>query len=222
MERGGRDKQEPAAEGGPPLVLRFSAIVQHLFRGYLCGKRIKEKSNTMRIMTYWVAGALLGLAGCSTEQQTPANELTGNDFEHLTGWVPDNPSLTTEHAHSGKYAIKTDANIEYSLAYSRLLGQVSPVRLAKVRLTAYAYATKPGSGAVLTVQIVRSALDGANVFNQGIDLAKAVSKAGEWTKVSQEFELPAGIAPTNIMKVYLWRAAANAPVYVDDLSLEVL
>lgn len=185
---------------------------------YLCG--FTRFCFSMRISPFAAGLVLLMATSCSKEGASkPENQLMANDFESMAGWVPESPSLTHDKAHSGQYSIKTDNAIEYSMAYKNLLGTISPTKLTKLRLTGYVYVTKPNSPAMLTVQLVRSLQDEANVFNQAIDLGKEVKKAGEWTKVSQVFTLPAEVAPTNHLRVYLWRAGSADPVYVDDLEL---
>ena len=175
----------------------------------------------MRLL--FLAGAILAVAGCSSDHTAtiPGNQLVANDFESLAGWVGEAPSLTQEKAHSGRYAIKTDKGLEYSLGYRNKLLNVSTARLSRLRLTAYVLATQPNSPAVLTLQVNRSPQDGATVFSQGIAVAKAVKTAGEWTKVSEVITLPAEVTGANELRLYLWQPGATAPVYVDDLSLEI-
>jgi hypothetical protein len=144
-----------------------------------------------------------------------------SNFESLAGWAPETPSLTREKAHSGKYALKVDKDIEYSLTYRNQLGNLSPVKLQKLRLTAYAYVTTPQNPAKLTVQIVKSAQDGTSTFMHVIEFSKEVKSANEWTKISQVITLPEDVTAVNELRVYLWRAGAAEPVYVDDVELSI-
>ena len=177
----------------------------------------------MRFHFFPAALALLAASGCSSDSSPtaiPENQLMATDFESMTGWTPDVPSLTREKAHSGKYSIKTDPNIEYSLTYQTTLGALSPTKLTKVRLTAYAYVKKAGSPATLTFQLLRSLPEGgAAFFMESIDMSKTVKKAGEWTKVTQDIVLPADVAATSILRLYIWRASSSDAVYVDDIVL---
>jgi hypothetical protein len=178
--------------------------------------------NFMRLSPY--AALVLLAAGCSSDNASstaPENQLMFSDFESLAGWASDAPSLTREKAHSGKYAIKVDNDIEYSLTYRNQLGNLSPTKLQKLRLTAYAYLTNPQSPVALTLQVVKSAQDGAGIFVQGIELGKEVKAANEWTKVSQVITLPQDVTAVNELRVYLWRAGATEPVYVDDVELSI-
>jgi hypothetical protein len=167
----------------------------------------------MRFFTYVALGLLVAASSCSTETKRPDNELTHNDFDSLEGWGIEHPSLTREKAHSGQYAIKVQRGIDYSLTYSNLLGKMSPSKINKIKLSAWVYATKPTT-ASLTVQLT----DGVD-YNQGITLASKVKKPGEWTEVSQVFDLPANTAPTNRLKIYMWGASGDEIVYLDDLEV---
>lgn len=167
----------------------------------------------MRFFTYLAFGLLVAASGCSTKTEKPENELTHNDFESLDGWGVDNPSLTREKAHSGQYAIKIQRGIDFGLTYSNLLGKISPTRINKIKVSAWVYTTKP-TGASLTVELK----DGVN-FNQGMSLGTKVKKAGEWTEVSQVFDLPANSAPTNRIKIYMWGTSGDEVVYLDDLQV---
>lgn len=159
------------------------------------------------------------MAACSSPEAEPdkASVLLRNDFESLAGWTgQDSPSLTRERAHSGQYAIKTDRDLEYSLTYIDLLGRLSPTRLTKIKVAAWAYSTKP-SEAQLTVQLKRSLEDGTTTYNETINLGQAIKRAAEWTPVSKVFTLPADVSAANQLRIFLWRANAPEPVYLDDL-----
>jgi hypothetical protein len=165
----------------------------------------------MRLFTCLSLGFLFLASSCSTKTTKPENVLTSNDFESLDGWGVDHPSLTREKAHSGQYSIKIQRGIDYSLTYSNLLGKISPSKIHKINVSGWVYTTKP-TGASLTVELT----DGT-AFNQGISLGSKVKKPGEWTEISQVFELPASTAATNRIKIYMWGTSADEVVYLDDL-----
>jgi hypothetical protein len=172
----------------------------------------------MRFYTYAALALLVAATGCSSKETSPENLVFGNDFDSLAGWIPENPSLTQEKAHSGKYSIKVQQGIEYSLTYINLLGKISPTKVSKLRISAYVYVTKP-SAATLVLQVTRSATDPTSIFNQGINFKDAVKQPGKWVKVSQVFTLPADAAATNQLKVYVWNSQNDNGVYVDDLEV---
>lgn len=161
--------------------------------------------------------ALLTACSSPDTESNSTNLLLRNDFDSLAGWTgAESPSLTRERAHSGQYSIKTDKDLEYSLTYVNLLGRLSPVRLTKIKVAAWVFAAKPGN-AQLTVQLTRSLQDNTTIFNQSLDLGETVKKPGEWTYVSKVFALPADISSANQLRIFVWRASAAEPVYLDDL-----
>jgi hypothetical protein len=172
----------------------------------------------MRSLAYSALPLLLAASACSSGSSKPKNQLFSNDFESLTGWTSEHPSLTRERAHSGEYSIKIQKGIDYSLTYRNLLGKMAPNRIDKVRIKAFVYVTKP-TKASLAVQLVNSATDGTSVFNQAIDLGSKVKKEGEWTEINEVVDLPASAEPGNELRVYTWGASGDETVYLDDLQV---
>jgi hypothetical protein len=140
--------------------------------------------------------------------------LTATSFEEMDGWVTPTPSLTTEKARTGQYALKVDQNTEFSLTYTNPLTHLSPRRFDQVRLTAWGYLTEPGPAA-LVFQITRP--DQTTAFYEKID----ISQVGAWAQISKVLTLPPVLDPADQVKVYLWRATATAPAYLDDLTISV-
>lgn len=158
-------------------------------------------------------------AACSPvdADQADSRVLLRADFESLAGWGgPEAPSLTRERAHSGQYSIKTDKDLEYSLTYLSPLGRLRMQPAAKIKVSAWVFASQPGS-AQLTVQLTRSVEDNTVIFSEFINLGEAVKKQFQWTPVSQVFTLPADVSAANQLRIYVWRTSAPEPVYLDDL-----
>ncbi|PJJ48480.1 carbohydrate binding domain-containing protein [Hymenobacter chitinivorans] len=170
---------------------------------------------------YFLFVPLFLTAACSkkSSDETAGQQsqvLVRNGFEDLDGWVPNNPSLTKEKPHAGQYSVKVDQNIEYGLTYINQIGRLSPTRINKIRLTAWAYQEKPGKAAVV-VQINSPVPNAPGVFYQKID----ITEVGKWTKLSQVLTMPAVVDPASEIRIYLWRHEAGGPVYMDDLELSV-
>ncbi|GAB3827419.1 hypothetical protein GCM10028821_11140 [Hymenobacter jeollabukensis] len=139
----------------------------------------------------------------------------------MAGWVPATPSLTKERARSGLYSIKTDKDIEYSLTYRQLLADVVSSKPRKLRLTGWVNTSGPDADAILSLQIL-SSKDGSTVFNEGVNVKEQVKKPGSWQQVSHEFVLPEKAISTDELRVFLWRAGSGAPVYLDDVELQLV
>ncbi|TGE26498.1 hypothetical protein [Hymenobacter metallicola] len=164
---------------------------------------------------------LVVATACSQKKTEEADSakssvLFSSSFEGLEGWLPENPSLTQEKAHTGKYSVKVDSNIEYGVTYINKLGRLSPTRINKFHLKAWTFLTKPGNAA-LVFQIMNPDQSGTNAFYEKIDL----EKVDAWTLVEKDLTLPAVVDPNSQVRVYLWRANATGPVYLDDIELTV-
>lgn len=145
-----------------------------------------------------------------------------NDFDSLAGWlgVTPPPSLTRDKAHSGAYSIKVDSNTEYSISYTKPLGQMSDVRVTKLKIEAWVWAPSPSSSALL---VTTFAEPGAKPLSwNGFDVAKAGVKYGEWTHVSKVIEVPPVATTNTLFNIYLWRTNAPQPIYLDDLTVSAV
>lgn len=173
-------------------------------------------------MRYWAVAVIisLGAVACSPNKtkspppNAPGRVLFATSFEDLEGWVTENPSLTKEKAHTGQYSIKVDQATEFSLTYLNRLARLSPQRFNKVRLTGWGLITAPGA-ASLVFQITRA--DQSTVFYDKID----ITQANSWQQLSKVMSLPAVLDPMDQVRIYLWRAEAKTPVYLDDVKLSI-
>lgn len=164
---------------------------------------------------------LLTLGACSseTEPAVPAGRITFNNFEAVDGWVPATPSLTKEKAHSGHYSVKVQPGIDYALGYGNQLGAVSPTKFQKITIKGWALRSGPKASAAVVVQILDANNQGA--FYQAVSLPEAVQATNRWTAFSKEFTLPTNLTPAHYLKVYLWKASAEQPTFLDDLEIVV-
>lgn len=170
---------------------------------------------------YCLATALgLLLTACGTDKPNDADQLAFNDFEKYKGWVGDMPlgALSKAQAHSGKYSTVVDGANEYSLGYSSLLGQISDTRPTHYKINAWVYLPVATSAAKLVLSITDEGAPAPVLYKEAI-LAKEVKEAGKWQQVSLTADMPANAKPTSKMLVYLWRAEATEPVYLDDLEI---
>ncbi|KAA9331348.1 hypothetical protein F0P96_13960 [Hymenobacter busanensis] len=167
--------------------------------------------------------ALVALVSCSKsdDQSANANAITATNFDDYEGWVPENASLTRERAHSGKFSIKVDGNSEFSMGYVNLLGKISPRKMRKLHLKAWAFLPSNKAAAKLGMQITDPST-GQEIFGDGIKLTDQVTSFNKWVEVEKDITLPDNIAPTQLLKLFLWRDSASEPAYIDDLSLTIV
>lgn len=167
--------------------------------------------------------ALATLAACGNEN--PAPEILGKDvlmasnIDGLAGWVSDPNALKPGPAHSGKYALRVDADHEFSPGYNVLLGQLSPTRLRGVKLDAWAYATDGSASGKL--DFVLKAADGQELMHEQLRIEDA-KPHGNWVPISKEIIFPPSVNYTTRVVLYMSRADAHTPAYVDDVKLTAL
>ncbi|QJX46931.1 hypothetical protein HMJ29_08290 [Hymenobacter taeanensis] len=170
--------------------------------------------------------ALAGLAACSSDgtssyqRLSGPNVLTDTSFEEVYGWGIDPATLTRERAHSGMYSMRVDPAHEYSMTYSVVIGQMSPRKVKKIKLSAWVFLPSENTKAILGVQIVDPDQGYKEVFGDGVKM-ETVKEYNKWVQVEKVMELPETLAPTHNLKLFLWRAAAVDPVYVDDVRLTI-
>ncbi|WP_210514273.1 carbohydrate binding domain-containing protein [Hymenobacter terricola] len=175
----------------------------------------------MKLLFYLVLA--LSLAACNDEvpkTQKLAGQLTFNDFETVDGWASGTPipSLTSEKAHSGTFAVKVAPGIDYSLGYNNLLGKVGGNKLRKLRVQAWVFVPNAQSSAVLVTQLRDEAAQ-KDLMWEGLSLSKEAKEVNRWVKVEKVVTLPETATYNNRLLVYLWRNNSSQPAYLDDLQL---
>ena len=169
-----------------------------------------------------LAGALLLLTvgACSSGNQKPtdpASRITFNDFEAMSGWLPYNSSLTTDKAHSGRYSVKVDSGLEFALGYNNQIGAAGASQARQLTIKGWLLQTGPKAAAAVVVQVLDA--KGQNVFYDSMPMEKVLKKANKWTEFKYTFTMPGPLQPEHQLKVYLWKATAQAPAYLDDFEI---
>lgn len=164
----------------------------------------------------------LGACSGSGSADLPAGVITRNDFENVQGWGGANEgSVTTEKAHSGKYSICVNPQIEYSYTYSRQLGQMSSGKPKRLTVSGWAWVPDKEAKAALILEIKHSPEKNTPVFYEGMELAATIQGFKSWEKVSKTYVLPDSVAITNQVRLYMWRGSSPRPVYLDDISIKI-
>ena len=170
-----------------------------------------------------VVGTGLLLASCSGNDTTVKGTLaTRNDFEGVLGWGGGNdPSVTNERAHSGKFSVKVGPQSEYGYTYTQTLGKMSTARAKDVTVSAWVWLTSAQAPSSIVMSITRSPELNTPVYYGSVELAKEVKKFKTWQLVTKTFTLPDSVQATNQLKCFLWRVGSNENVYADDLTLSI-
>ncbi|MBO2008312.1 carbohydrate binding domain-containing protein [Hymenobacter negativus] len=171
-----------------------------------------------------VAGSalLLGVASCSSDSKegaAPANLVSKNDFEACEGWGVTSTSLTSAKAHSGRYSIKVDPGIEYSIGYANTLGKMSSTKIKKLHVSGWAMLSSPKVKAVLVLQITDPAKGGAQIYWQALNIRAEVKTINHWTQIEKDFDLPDTISSNQELKLYMWRTGPDDTTYLDDVEI---
>lgn len=178
-------------------------------------------SSQARVLLLCGLGMLAVACGSNKAAATAADVLVSNDFESLAGWLgaTPNPSLTDEKAHSGRYSIKVDDSIAYSLGFASTLGALHDTRVKRIKVTAWVFVPN-AQGAALLVTHAGDAPNVKPLLWDGFDVTKAVAGSyGRWVEISKVMELPAGVTAATSIGFYLWRTGGHQPVYLDDLTV---
>ncbi len=171
--------------------------------------------------------SLLGSPGCRPRAgRAPVREreLMHADFDKPTvGWLPAPPAgLTTEKAHSGRYAISVDPRHPYSITYRTPLGKLSPHhRPRRFTLSAWVWAPGPESDARLVVTIAGANDPDHPVFYKSVFFADS-GPFETWKQVSRSLDLPENIDSNSQLVIYMWNGNSSVPTYADDLLLTEL
>lgn len=166
------------------------------------------------------SGLLLG-TGCAKTATTENGVLMHTDFDRLSGWVGDVPSLTRDKAHSGAYSIVVKPGLERSLGYDNTLSQLCDRRPTKIRLSAWILRTGSPPAAKLLVEIKNHEAD-TQLAGDSIDLGKEIRQPGTWQRVEHVLLVPQKASADSRLMVYMLGAGASQPTYLDDLTLSLV
>jgi hypothetical protein len=165
---------------------------------------------------------LLGAVACTSranKETALANLVAKNDFESMEGWGVTSSSLTMDKARSGRYSVKVDPSIEYSIGYRNTLLRISEIRIKKLHVHGWVQLSGPKAKAVVVVQITNPDKGGEQVYWQALDVRAQVKTINHWTEVDQDFDLPNTVSSNQELQVYLWRTGPEDTTYLDDLEI---
>lgn len=163
---------------------------------------------------------LLGcLASCSSAVDSENKIVVKNDFDMLDGWgTCANNSITKERAHSGKYSIKVDQNVEFSVGFQKPLLELMPDKPKKLKLTSWVYSPSPDGKAVIEFDVID--LDNRKISDASYKLEEKLRSYKQWVKIKKVITIPDNVQPNHQLRLFLWRANATVPVFMDDITIE--
>ena len=143
-----------------------------------------------------------------------------NDFEHMSNWISEG-SLTTERAHSGRYAVKVDKEHPFSITYRRTIGDMFAQRPRRMQLSAWVWVAAPQDDAVIAFNLNPPAGSSQPMFSTKLYLADNWPYR-RWVHVSRDIDLPAEYSSQSQLAIFLWHNSAQNTVYADDWKLTEL
>lgn len=170
----------------------------------------------------FLALPLVALAACGGKDSATSDKdvLMTSDIDGMVGWLSNPSDLPKGEAHSGSYSLRVDQNHEFSPGYTAILGQLSSTRLKGIKVEAWVYATDKNSAGKLEF-VVRDAAGGKEIFRDQTILSE-VKNYGKWELVTKEITLPPSANYLSQIVIYLSRAGATSPAYVDDFKLTAI
>lgn len=148
------------------------------------------------------------------------DEVTHNDFESVRGWGTGNAeTLTSDQAHSGRYAVRVDAAHEFGLTYDAKMGDVSVHPLKAIEVEAWVFLPSAQADAVLGIQIWPAGAQ-ANSYHEQLRLLDQVKSFDSWQRVRYIFKIPSGLGSEDRLRLFLWRSTSPEPVYMDDIRVK--
>ncbi|GAB3239430.1 hypothetical protein GCM10027346_32710 [Hymenobacter seoulensis] len=165
--------------------------------------------------------------GCPTDpaevrayQDVREHVVFANDFEQIPNWISEG-SLTTERAHSGRYAVKVDKEHPFSLTYRRIIGDMFTQRPRRMKLSAWVWVEGPYDDALLAFNLNPPAGSSQPMFSAKIYLADNWPYR-RWIHVSRDIDLPPVYSSQSQLSIFLWHNTAQNTVYADDWKLTEL
>jgi hypothetical protein len=161
------------------------------------------------------------LFACSKSENLSEDAIARNDFEMLDGWGGcSSPSLTKERAHSGKYSVKVDKDVEFSLGFDKVIWELVPNKPKKLKLTTWVYLPSAEGKAILGFNLINE--NNQDAGGASIKLEEEVKEYKEWVKIERTIDVPKEVTQNYKVRSFLWRASASVPVYMDDMTIEVI
>ena len=161
---------------------------------------------------------LLGLlAGCrSTKEKETV--LLSTDFEEFEGWSQPVPAmLSTEKAHSGRYAYCVKQGDDFAGNYhASLSGCLEPPTM--MRLEGWTYLPNVPIGSTMLVLEVHCHDRRPDVW-KAISIDQVVKRYEKWEHFTKTFRMPGDLLPSDEIKLYAWCPERGPVKYFDDLKL---
>jgi|GEM_PF-1650283 len=123
-------------------------------------------------------------------------------------------------ATGGEYCSKIDSSFEYSYGFSKLLNEISPNLVKRIKVGVSVKLDKLDKKSFLIVSV--NGPNNEKIYWTGHELTSIAKETGKWYKLNVEDVLPNGYKPEGAsVGIYVWNPNKNV-VYVDDYVIQFL
>ena len=153
---------------------------------------------------------ILLMVACLKKRKQSFNQ----DFEKTFGWYHSS-NLHKGVGHSGNYFTHTGPGQEFSQTFISKLGEITDKPIRRIDMGAWIRIAEPDAKARLVLSIESK---DTTLFWQALDTEDISPKPGEWTRLYFTYDLPEGMQPDYLVKMFLWNTS-NQTVDADDFDI---
>ncbi len=171
----------------------------------------------MKKLLYYLFGiTIILLASCSNNSDFVATYKC--DLDANGDWI-NCKTLGKFGGATGDYCSKVDSVNEYSYGFRKLINEIIPNPIKRIKVSVWVKLTDLGKKCVLVVAIIGT--NNKNIFWSGHELNPLVKKVNEWVKIDVEDVLPDYDAEGAFAGVYVWNPNKNI-AYIDDYEIRFM
>ncbi|MDD5569911.1 MAG: hypothetical protein PHD97_02025 [Bacteroidales bacterium] len=120
--------------------------------------------------------------------------------------------------HEDEYCSKVDSLNEYSYGFQKLMSEISPSTIKKVKVSCW---VKLENLTKITSLVVSLDSNNKSIFWMGHDINKFVNEPNKWFKVEVVNEFPKYKPEATTVGIYVWNNNKNV-AFIDDIEIKFL
>ncbi|MFH0866702.1 MAG: hypothetical protein V1904_10940 [Bacteroidota bacterium] len=171
----------------------------------------------MKKLYYPLLGIIIFLfAGCSNNSDFDPTYKC--DMDAKGDWI-NCKTIGKFSGVTGDYCSRVDSNYEYSFGFSKLVSEISPDPIKRIKATVWVKLTDLDKKCSFVVSV--NGHDNKNIFWSGHDINPLVKKVDEWVKIEVEDVLPDFDSEGASVGILVWNLNKTT-AYVDDYEIRFL
>ena len=143
-----------------------------------------------------------------------------NDLESSSDSLPwiNQATAVKGEAFSGNYYSSTDSIKQFGLGYKGVLPKQCLNKTLHIKFSELIRANVTGNEFVMVITV---SVGDSEIFWSSKNISSRLKSPGIWTKMEDEFDLPASMTgKNNILALYLWNKDGKSVVDIDDLKID--